>query len=100
MTISVTPEALAVLRRSLEMGRVDPSNGGVRLRAARGLGGGMDIQVELAEGPLEGENLLDEDGLRLFVDPEIERQIPVALVALEPQHEIIVVRPADPPPIA
>ncbi|MBA2273425.1 MAG: hypothetical protein H0W21_05910 [Actinobacteria bacterium] len=97
MTITVTEEAVQVLTRSLEMGGIDPVSGGVRLRGALGLGGGMDIQVELAEGPLEGEAVVQEGGIRLFVDPEIERAMPNPVVAVEPQHEIIVVRPEPPP---
>ena len=96
LSIEVTPEATAVLKRSLELGRVDPAIGGIRLRGARGLGGGFDIQVELADGPNEGEQTLERDGLRLFLDPAITDAIPDAVVALEPQHEVIVVRPAEP----
>jgi Fe-S cluster assembly iron-binding protein IscA len=95
MGIEVTDEAVEVLRRSLELGGVDRASGGVRLRGARGLGGGFDVQVELAEGPLEGEEVIDRDGVRIFVDPEISKAIPDAVVALEPQHEVVVVRPAD-----
>ncbi len=96
LSIEVTPEAAAVLKRSLELGHVDPANGGIRLRGARGLGGGFDIQVELADGPNEGEKQLEQDGLRLFIDPAITAAIPDAVVALEPQHEVVVVRPAEP----
>ncbi len=96
MGIEVTGEATEVLRRSLELGGVDRSRGGVRLRGSHGLGGGFDVQVELADGPLEGEEVIERDGVRIFVDPEISRAIPSAVVALEPQHEIVVVRPADP----
>ena len=95
MGIEVTPEAVEVLRRSLEFAGVD-SSGGVRLRGARGLGGGFDVQVELADGPLQGEAVIERDGVRIFIDPEITRAIPEVVVALEPQHEIVVVRPADP----
>ena len=96
MAITVTEEAVDVLTRSLELGGIDPSRGGVRLRGARGLGGGMDIQVELADGPLEGEAVIEKGRIRLFVDPEIERAVPNPVVAVEPQHEIIVVRPEPP----
>ena len=96
MGIEVTEEAAEVLSRSLQLGGVSSPEGGVRLRGARGLGGGFDIQVELADGPLEGEEVFEKGTLRLFVDPEITRAIPEAVVALEPQHEIVVVRPADP----
>ena len=95
MPIQVTEEAIDVLRRSLELGGVDRTAGGVRLRAARGLGGGLDVQVELADGPLEGETTVESSDVRLFVDPSVTEAIPNAVVAVEPQHETIVVRPAD-----
>ncbi|HEY7876110.1 MAG TPA: hypothetical protein VIG64_13420 [Actinomycetota bacterium] len=94
MGIEITDDAVEVLRRSLELGKVG-GGGGVRLRGARGLGGGFDIQVELADGPLEGEQVVEKDGVKVFVDPAVTAAIPDALVALEPQHEVIVVRPAD-----
>jgi hypothetical protein len=96
MPIEVTEEAAQVLRRSLELGGLESSSAGIRLRGARGLGGGFDIQVELAEGPLEGESSVRCGDLNLFVDPLITEAIPDAVVALEPQHEVVVVRPADP----
>jgi Fe-S cluster assembly iron-binding protein IscA len=92
--IEITDDAVEVLRRSLELGGVG-EGGGVRLRAARGLGGGVDIQVELADGPLENESVVEKDGVRVFVDPEVTKSIPNAIVAVEPQHETLVVRPAD-----
>ena len=94
MSIEISDEAVEVLRRSLQLGGVG-EGGGVRLRGARGLGGGVDIQVELADGPLEGETVVEKDGLRVFVDPEVTSAIPDAVVVVEPQHEMIVVRPAE-----
>jgi Fe-S cluster assembly iron-binding protein IscA len=94
MSIEVTDEAVGVLRRSLELGRVDVASGGIRLRGARGLGGGMDVQVELADAPLDDEEVIVAGGIRIFVDPEVTRAIPNAVVAVEPQHEVVVVRPA------
>lgn len=94
MTVEVTEEAIEVLKRSLELGNVDPATGGVRLRGARALGGGVDVQIELADGPAEGETLVEAGGLRLFVDPNVTDALPDAVVAVEPQHETVVVRPA------
>lgn len=94
MSIEVTGEAIEVLKRSLELGNVDPKSGGVRLRGARGLGGGIDVQVELADGPSEGESIVEAAGIRIFVDPSVSDSLPEAIVAVEPQHETIVVRPA------
>lgn len=93
MPVEITDEAAEVLARSLELGNVDPATGGVRIRGAHGLGGGFDVQVELADGPLEGEEVVEHRAVRVFVDPEVATLIPDAIVGLEPQHETIVVRP-------
>ena len=96
MAIEVTDEALEVLKRSLELGGVDAAGGGFRLRGATGLGGGFDVQVELADGPLEDETTIERGGVRIFIDPAISKALPDAIVALEPQHDVVVVRPAEP----
>ncbi len=96
MAIEVTPEAREVLRRSMGLAGLDASSAGIRLRAAHGLGGGVDVQVELADAPLAGERLVEVGDVRLFVDPEVMTTMPDALVALEPQHETVVVRPRGP----
>jgi Fe-S cluster assembly iron-binding protein IscA len=91
--IEVTDDAVAVLRRSIETG-IGPRPAGIRLRAARALGGGVDVQVELAEGPSEGETVVEAKGITLFVDPDVQRAIPDAILTVEPQHDIVVVRAA------
>ena len=96
MELEVTEEAVEVLRRSLELANLDPATAGVRLRGSRGLGGGFDVQVEMAEGAAEGEETVHAGGLRIFVDPSIRDVIPNPVLTAEPQHEIVVVRPADP----
>lgn len=93
MDIEITDEAVEVLRRSLQLGNVDSSTGGVRLRTARALGGGIDVQVELADGPSEGESVVEKDGVRVFVDPSVAEAVPDPMVTVEPQHENVVVRP-------
>ena len=93
MEIEITDEAVEVLRRSLQLGSVDASSGGVRLRTARALGGGVDVQVELADGPSAGESVVEKDGVRVFVDPSVAEAVPDPMVTVEPQHENIVVRP-------
>lgn len=97
MGMEITEEAVEVLARSLMLGGVDRASGGARLRGAHGLGGGFEVQVELADGPLEGEQVVERDGVRVFVDPSVLAAFPEAIVAVEPQHETIVVRPAKLP---
>lgn len=93
MSVEITPEAVAVLKRSLEMaGPAGPSATGVRLRSVRGLGGGAEIQIELADGPNEGESLVEAEGVEVYVDPSVTDLFPDAVVAVEPQHETVVVR--------
>jgi hypothetical protein len=95
MGIEVTGEAAETLRRSMQLGRIDPSTGGVRLRTTRALGGGIGVQVELTDAPLEGEDVVEAGGVRLFVDRSVREALPDAVVALEPQHEVVVVRPKE-----
>jgi Fe-S cluster assembly iron-binding protein IscA len=95
MAVEVTPEAVEVLRRSLQLANIPAdSGGGVRLRSVRGLGGGTRIEIELAEALGDGETLIENDGVRIFVDPSVTALFPDAIVAVEPQHEKIVVLPA------
>lgn len=89
--IEVTPEAAEVLRRSIELmgGR------GIRLRLSRGLGGGESIQVEVAPGPAPGEHTTEAFGLTFYVEPQVLSLVPKPLLALEPQHEKVTVRPRE-----
>jgi Fe-S cluster assembly iron-binding protein IscA len=95
MAVEVTDEAVQVLRNSLELAGVDTVTGGARLHAAHGLGGGVNVQVELADGPGEGEAVIEAGGIRIFVDRTVTEAFPEAIVAVEPQHERVVVRPAS-----
>jgi Fe-S cluster assembly iron-binding protein IscA len=94
MAVEVTEEAVQVLRNSLELAGVDTTTGGARLHAARGLGGGVNVQVELASGAEGGDEVIETDGIRIFIDPSVTQAIPNAVVAVEPQHDRIVVRPS------
>jgi Fe-S cluster assembly iron-binding protein IscA len=87
--VEVTPEAIEVLRRSLALA---PNAVGVRLRVATALGGGTSVQIELADGPLEGEATIESDGVRVFVDPGALDSIPDHVLTVEPQHERLVLR--------
>ncbi|MEA2460175.1 MAG: hypothetical protein QOH90_352 [Actinomycetota bacterium] len=93
MAIEVTEEAAEVLLRSLDLGGVDRASGGIRLRGARSLGGGFDVQVELAAGPEDGDDVIEAFGVRVFVGADVRDALPNAVVDLELQHDIVVVRP-------
>jgi Fe-S cluster assembly iron-binding protein IscA len=94
VSFEVTEEAIGVLRDSLELARVDTATGGARLYAAHALGGGMNVQVELAEAAGKDEEVIEAGGIRLFIDRSVTEAIPDAVVGVEPPHGRIVVRPA------
>lgn len=94
MTVTVTDEAIEVLKGSLELAKHDPEQIGVRLRGSRALGGGFQVQVEFAENADANDTVLEQDGVRIFVSPEVLETYPEALVTVEPMHDIVTVRPA------
>ena len=94
MGIEITDEAIEVLRNSLELVKQDPASTGVRLRGARGLGGGFEVQVEFAENPDTDDEVVEKDGIRLFLGREVLEAYPDAVVTVDPMHDIVTVRPA------
>jgi Fe-S cluster assembly iron-binding protein IscA len=96
MPVEITEQAIEVLRNSLQLAGVDMATGGARLHAARALGGGLNVQVELADAARQDEDVVETDGVRVFIDRTVTEAIPDAIVAVEPQHDRIVVRPAGP----
>lgn len=93
MDIEVTEEAAGILLRSFELAGIDAASGGVRLRPARGLGGGVSVQIEFAAGPADGERVVTKSGVRLFLTDDLSSAIPNPVVTVEPQHDRVVVRP-------
>lgn len=98
MTIRVTEDAMRVLKRSMELGRVDPNRGGIRLRGSRSLSGGFNVQVEFAGSPDAGDEVVPLEGLSLFVDPALMSAIEDPVVDLSAEHERIIVRSASEQP--
>ncbi|MDP9223960.1 MAG: iron-sulfur cluster biosynthesis family protein [Actinomycetota bacterium] len=96
MPIEVTDEAVAVLRQSLELARVDARVGGARLHAARALGGGLNVQVELADAAAPDEDVVEAGGIRIFIDPSLSAALSGLVVAVEQPHGRLIVRPAAP----
>jgi uncharacterized protein YneR len=94
MSIQVTDEAIEVLKNSLELAKHDPARVGVRVRGSRALGGGFQVQVEFTEDPGNDEQMIEREGVRIFVAREVTEMYPEALVTVEPMHDIVTVRPA------
>ena len=89
MKLEITPHAIEVLERSLALA---PHAGGVRLRIATALGGGASVQIELAEGPSEGEETVAAGATKVFFDPEQLRSVPDPVLTVETEHERLAVR--------
>ena len=94
MPVNVTDEAVEILKNSLELAKHDPTKVGVRLRGARALGGGFQVQVEFAEDAESADTVIEQDGVRIFISPEVLETYPDALITVEPMHDIVTVRPA------
>lgn len=92
MAIEVTDEAVAVLKRSLALTEIDLETGGVRLRGQRSLIGGFDVNVEFAEAPSDGEEIMETGGIRIFVDPSVTEAFADGIVTVEEPHDHVVVR--------
>jgi hypothetical protein len=55
------------------------------------------VQIELADGPLPGETEITAGDVRIFIDPALTEAVPDPVVAVEPMHERVVVRPSSAP---
>lgn len=87
MGVRVTPEAVALIRRSLELAGADPEEMGVRLRVAGG-----EVRPRFVPGPQEGDAVVEADGIRIFVAGEIVAELGDVEVAVTPEHGRLVLR--------
>jgi Fe-S cluster assembly iron-binding protein IscA len=81
--IRITPEAMAVIRRSLEMAAADA---GVRLRMAGGI-----VRPRFASEPEPDDVVIEQDGVRVFVAASIADRGDV-VIDVTPEHDTLVVR--------
>lgn len=81
----MTPQALDVIRRSLELAKADPSKVAVRLRLAGGA-----IRPRFATEPSEGDAIVEAGGVRIFVATEIVSGD--IEIGVSHEHETLVVR--------
>jgi Fe-S cluster assembly iron-binding protein IscA len=88
LSVRITPEALAVVRRSLELSGSDPSQVGVRLRAAGGA-----IRPRFASEPEPTDVVVEEEGIRVFIARSIIESDDDVEIAVTPEHDQLVVRP-------
>lgn len=89
MAVEVTARATQVLKRALDVGRMDPSSVGVRISVATGLRGD-EVRTGFAERAEQGETTVDADGIRLFVPLALYER--GAIVDVADEHDRIILR--------
>lgn len=89
MAVHVTARALEVIRGSLELGGLDPQETGVRLRMAGG-----QVRPRFSSEPGPDDEVVEVEGVRLFVAPEVSGESGDVEIDVEPEHETLLVRPA------
>jgi Fe-S cluster assembly iron-binding protein IscA len=89
VSVRITPAALGVLRRSLELAGSDPGEVGVRLRRAGG-----EVRPRFEAEPRPDDEVVEVEGLRVFVAREIVDELGEVEVDISEEHEQIVVRRA------
>jgi Fe-S cluster assembly iron-binding protein IscA len=67
--LTLTESAKEMVRDMVSADEV-PEGSGLRISAAHGEDGGPALSLELASEPAEGDQVLDEDGTRVFLEPE------------------------------
>jgi Fe-S cluster assembly iron-binding protein IscA len=63
-------ESAKELVRDMVSAEDAPEGSGLRIAAAQDEGGGPALSLELASEPIEGDQVLDDDGTRVFLEPE------------------------------
>ena len=66
--LTITPAAAEAIRDIRETNELD-EQAGLRI-TARLEGDEVAIELDVAEGPAEGDQVVDEGGARVFLDPE------------------------------
>jgi Fe-S cluster assembly iron-binding protein IscA len=67
--LTLTESAKEMVRDMVSSGDA-PEGSGLRISAAHDEDGGPALSLELADEPTEGDQILDEDGTRVFLEPE------------------------------
>jgi Fe-S cluster assembly iron-binding protein IscA len=89
MPLEVTPRAIEVLRRALDVGRMDPGRVGVRISVVRGPRGD-EVRTGFAEEPDPGEQIVEAGGVRLFADADLV--VRGATIDVADEHDLLIVR--------
>lgn len=87
MAVTVSDAAADIMRRSIQQGGYDPGEVGVRLRVAGG-----QVRPRFAPQPEEGDEVVELEGLRVFIDGRILSSTPDVTIDVSAEHETLVIR--------
>ena len=88
MTVRITPEALVVIRRSLELAGADPDATAVRVRFAGGA-----VRSRFATEAEPTDVVVETEGIRVFVANAIVEEHGDVEIAVTDEHDQLTVRP-------
>jgi iron-sulfur cluster assembly protein len=69
ITLTLTPAASAEVRKFIEMEKVSPTEGGLRVSNPPGGCSGFKYSLLIEDKPADDDLILEHDGFRTFVDP-------------------------------
>ena len=72
MVLTITPQAMDVLRRVTAHPTMEPAPG---LRIAHQERSGAVLQVRSVQGPQPGDEVVERDGARLYLEPGAARRV-------------------------
>ncbi len=76
--------AAAVRLEELRRARDVPSDYGIRVSGATGEDGRLDLQINFAEQPVEGDAVIEQHGARVFVAHDVAESLSVAQIDVSP----------------
>jgi Fe-S cluster assembly iron-binding protein IscA len=83
----VTPEALAVIRNSLQVAQADPNAVGIRLRIAGG-----EVRPQFVTEPRDDDEVTVVEGMRVFIARAIVDDLGDVVVDATEEHGNLIVR--------
>jgi Fe-S cluster assembly iron-binding protein IscA len=84
--LTLTEAAKGMVRDMVSAGDA-PEGSGLRIAIVHDDGEGADLSLELASEPADGDQVLDEDGLRLFLEPEAASLLDDKILDAEPHGD-------------
>ena len=85
--LTLTEAAKEMVRDMVSAGDA-PEGSGLRIAAAHDEDGGPALSLELANEPAEGDQVLDEDGTRVFLEPAAASLLDDKVLDAEPRRPL------------